>query len=117
MSDSPRIPKAILDAQRQVMELQRSAFTSSFKAINTVQERQEELLEKTLDQVPGLPSEAREAVDAWVSAFRSSRAQYLDAAEKGFDLFQDLIDRVAGDDSSADSSADSKDSADTEAKT
>ena len=106
---APPIPSGILELQKQILELQRSAFTSSFNALSDLQERQEALIESVAREAPGVPEEAKQAIDAWIDVVRRSRAQYLEAAQKGFDLYGQLVDRYSSspdDDSSDDDSSD-----------
>jgi hypothetical protein len=79
---SPGLPPQAIDLQRKLIELQRSAFESSFDAVSTIQDRQAELLQGLVEQLPGMPAEVGEALERWTEGFQRARQEYHDSAVK-----------------------------------
>ena len=59
------IPRQVLDFQKQILDFQRAAFENGYDAIVALQERQLELADRMMNQVPNLPDEARELIQTW----------------------------------------------------
>ena len=56
---------------KQMIQLNKTAFDSSFSAMNMVYEQNEKMFETFLTQAPGLPEEGKKAVKDWMSAYRN----------------------------------------------
>ncbi|HVS64486.1 MAG TPA: hypothetical protein VMT85_13395 [Thermoanaerobaculia bacterium] len=97
MSKGPAgLPPQLLALQRQMVELQRAAFESSFQAVATIQDRQADVLQGLADQMPAVAPELREALETWTASFRRAREEYHDSAERSYELLDQLFDRLSG---------------------
>ncbi|HVS13857.1 MAG TPA: hypothetical protein VMV46_08035 [Thermoanaerobaculia bacterium] len=92
---SPGLPPQAIDLQRKLIELQRLAFESSFDAVSTIQDRQAELLQGLVEQLPGMPAEVGEAMERWTEGFQRARQEYHDSAERSYELLDQVLDRLA----------------------
>lgn len=90
------VPKQLVDFQKQLLEFQKSAFDNTFNVLETMQEQQEELITRLIEQAPALPEEGREALKTWVASYRKGREEFRLSADKSFDLLQQYFDRISG---------------------
>ena len=97
------IPKQVLDYQRQVLEFQKAAFENGYNAIVALQERQLELADRMISQVPNLPDEARELMQTWRGAAEDGQRHFKHTVDGSFDAVTAYLDRLA--DGSTDSNA------------
>ncbi len=89
------IPRPVLDFQKQILDFQRNAFESGYDAIVALQERQIELADRMMNQVPNLPDEARELVETWRGAAADSQRQFKRTIDGSFDAVTEYLDRLA----------------------
>lgn len=92
----PGIPPQLLTLQRQMIELQRAAFESSFRAVSAIQDRQADVLQGLAAKVPGVAPEVHEALASWNEGFQRAREEYHQSAERSYELLDQLFDRLAG---------------------
>ncbi len=97
------IPRQMLAFQRQILDFQRAAFENGYDAIVALQERQLELADRMMNQMPNLPDEARELVDTWRNAAQDGQRQFRDTVDGSFEAMTTYLDRMAD---SSDESAD-----------
>lgn len=89
-----KIPKSLINFQRQLVEFQKSTFDSTFDAIAGFQDRQEEMLNDMLDKGKLLPDEGKQIIEAWVKTFKKGREDFRDAVETSYNLVDDYFDRL-----------------------
>ena len=89
--------KQMIDFQKQVVEFQRAAFDNSFNAIVTLQDQQEELVNRVLDSSGAVPEEAKEAVEAWTESAKKARDDFKTSTDRSFELLDKYFDRAGGD--------------------
>jgi len=74
--------KALL---KQVIDFQKATFDNSFRAMATLQEQGEQIVNMFLDQSPWLPEEGKKAVAEWINAYKKGRQDFRDYVESNFD--------------------------------
>lgn len=89
------IPRQVLAFQRQVLEFQRAAFENGYDAIVALQERQLELADRMMNQVPNLPDEARDLIRTWRGAAQEGQRQFKNTIDGSFDAVTSYLDRLA----------------------
>ncbi len=90
------IPRQVLDFQKQILDFQRAAFENGYDAIVALQERQLELADRMMNQVPNLPDEARELIRTWRGAAEDGQRQLKSTVDGSFDAVTAYLDRLAG---------------------
>ncbi len=93
----PTIPKQLLDYQKQVLEFQKAAFENGYNAIVALQERQLELADRMIGQVPNLPDEARALMQTWRDTAEEGQRQFKDTVDSSFATATNYLDRLAED--------------------
>lgn len=93
----PNIPRQILDIQKQILDFQKAAFENSYDALVALQERQLELADRMMNQVPNLPDEARELIRTWRGAAEEGQRQFKTTVDGSFEAVTTYLDRLAGD--------------------
>ena len=61
---------------KQVIDLQKTAFDNAFNAMVMLQDQTEKMTSSLLGQVPGLPEEAKKAINEWVKAYKKGRDDF-----------------------------------------
>ena len=89
------IPKQVLDFQKQVLDFQKAAFENGYNAIVALQERQLELADRMIDQVPNLPDEARALIQTWRDAAADGQRQFKNTVDGSFAAVTTYLDRLA----------------------
>ncbi|MDE2851428.1 MAG: hypothetical protein OYL92_08625 [Acidobacteriota bacterium] len=89
------IPRQVLAFQRQVLEFQRAAFENGYDAIVALQDRQLELADRMMNQVPNLPEEARDLIQTWRGAAQEGQRQFKNTIDGSFDAVTTYLDRLA----------------------
>ena len=93
MAARVRIPKPMIDAQRQVLHLQRSLFERTYRALSDLQEQQHALTDRILSRLPG-NAPFDELVDTWRHSADDSRAQYKQAIDESFSALESYLDEL-----------------------
>lgn len=93
--NQPKIPKQMLDYQKQVLEFQKAAFENGYNAIVALQERQLELADRMINQVPNLPDEARALMQTWRNAAQEGQRQFKNTVDGSFAAASTYLDRLA----------------------
>ncbi len=73
---------------KQVIDFQKTTFDNSFKAMSTLQEQGEKMIDMFLEQSPWLPEEGRKSVTEWLKAYKKGREEFKVIVEKNFDKVQ-----------------------------
>ena len=89
----PAIPKQVLDYQKQVLKFQQSAFENGYNAIVALQERQLELADRMIGQVPNLPDEARALMQTWRDAAEEGQRQFKNTVDGSFAAVTNYLDQ------------------------
>ena len=92
-----RIPKQMLEFQRQLVEFQKTAFDSTFNALSALQDQQRELMSRLLESSP-IPSELKQLMDEWGRALETGREQFRDSVDRSFETVESYLERLAGED-------------------
>ncbi len=74
--------KALL---KQVIDFQKATFDNSFRAMATLQEQGEQIVNMFLEQSPWLPPEGKTVVAEWINAYKKGREDFRDHVEVNFD--------------------------------
>lgn len=69
---------------KQLIDFQKATFDNSFKAMTTLQEQGEKMVETFIGQAPWLPDDGRKAVKDWMGAYKKGRESFKDAVEQNF---------------------------------
>jgi hypothetical protein len=96
-----KIPKQIVDFQRQLVEFQKQAFDSTFNALSALQDQQRELMSRLLEGAPALPSEMKQLLEEWGRALDTGRDQFRDTVDRSFETVESYLERLAGEDEPA----------------
>ncbi len=91
----PAIPKQVLDYQKQVLEFQKAAFENGYNAIVALQDRQLELADRMIGQVPNLPDEARALMQTWRDTAEEGQRQFKNTVDGSFSAVATYLDRLA----------------------
>jgi polyhydroxyalkanoate synthesis regulator phasin len=83
---------------KQMLDFQKATFDNSFKAMATLQEQGEKMVDTFLQQATWLPEEGKKAVNNWINAYREGREKYREAVEQNFEKVEAYF---AGTDKSA----------------
>jgi hypothetical protein len=97
MPDS-RVPKQFVEFQRQLVELQKQAFDSTFNALSAMQDQQRALMSRLIEGAPAVPGEMKELMDEWARALENGREQFRDTVDRSFETVESYLERLAGDD-------------------
>jgi len=73
---------------KQVIDFQKTTFDNSFKAMSTLQEQGEKMINMFLEQSPWLPEDGRKSVTEWLKAYKKGREEFKAIVEKNFDKVQ-----------------------------
>ena len=89
------ITKHMLDYQKQVLEFQKSAFENGYNAIVALQERQLELADRMIGQIPNMPDEARDLMRTWRGTAEEGQRQFKNTVDGSFAAATAYLDRLA----------------------
>lgn len=99
-----------------VVDLQKTTYDHTFKAIARVQEKSENAVSKVLHDAKWLPGEGKAVVKEWVHLLKTSRNDFNKTVDKSFDLITDYLKRVEAEAHKAHKSAAKKKKASAKAK-
>lgn len=99
-----QVPAPMIEFQRRVLELQRTAFTNAFEMAVRLQERRRDVVERFIDRVPNLPAESKELLDTWAQAADRNRETFRATVDKSFELIDGYYERLAAKGKPAESS-------------
>ena len=69
---------------KQMIDFQKNTFDNSFKAMTTLQEQGEKMVNMFLSQAPWLPEQGKKAIQDWVSAYKKGRESFKELVESQF---------------------------------
>lgn len=76
---------------KQMIDFQKATFDNSFKAMTTLQEQGEKMVNMFIEQAPWLPEEGRTAVTEWINAYKTGRDNFKDTVESNFNKVTDFF--------------------------
>jgi polyhydroxyalkanoate synthesis regulator phasin len=76
---------------KQMLDFQKSTFDNSFKAMTTLQEQGEKMVNMFVEQAPWLPKEGKQVVTDWVNAYRKGREEFKKIVESNFEKVQEYF--------------------------
>ncbi|HEX2463368.1 MAG TPA: hypothetical protein VHR17_02010 [Thermoanaerobaculia bacterium] len=97
----PKIPKQMVEFQRNLVEFQKQAFESTFNAFSAMQDQQRELMSRMLEGSPAVPGEMKQLLDEWARALETGREQFRDTVDRSFETVESYLERLAGEDEGA----------------
>lgn len=78
---------------RQMIQFNKTAFDSSFSAMNMVYEQNEKMFETFLNQAPGLPEEAKKAIKDWMSAYRTGCNDFKRQVDENYNKVEEYFNK------------------------
>lgn len=89
-----RIPAQLLEYQRRLIGVQKTAFDTTFNALASFQDQQQKMVERALRQIPRLPEEAQELMKTWQQAAEEARRRFKAAVDESYDAIDGYLDRL-----------------------
>jgi hypothetical protein len=83
-------------AVRQVIGLQKGAFTSWYDVVANAQDQAVSALDLMLDQSGLVPEEGRQALSSWISACQQERGRLKNFMDTGFTNLEKFIGKQTG---------------------
>ncbi len=81
---------------KQMIDFQKATFDNSFKAMTTLQEQGEKMVEMLLEQATWLPADGKKAVKDWIGAYKKGRDDFKKAVEQNFTKVEDFFTSAEG---------------------
>ncbi len=69
---------------KQVMDLNKAAFDSSFDAMTAMQDQTEKLVLSFLEKAPWFPEEGKKGINEWVKTYKKGREDFKSAADDSY---------------------------------
>jgi len=76
---------------KQVIDFQKSTFDNSFKAMSTLQEQGEKMVDTFLEQAAWLPADGKVAVNEWLDTYKNGRDNFMTSVEDNFQKVQGIF--------------------------
>ncbi len=76
---------------KQMIDFQKATFDNSFKAMATLQEQGEKMVDMFLQQAPWLPAEGKTAINEWIGTYRQGRDNFKNSVETNFSKVQEYF--------------------------
>lgn len=76
---------------KQMIDFQKNTFDNSFKAMTTLQEQGEKMVNMFLEQAPWLPEQGKKAIQDWISAYKKGREYFKELVESQFRKVQEYF--------------------------
>ncbi len=76
---------------KQIIEFNKTAFDTTFKAMVMLQDQLEAMTAMALDQSVGIPEEGKKAIDEWVKNYKKGRDEFKRAVDEGFRMLESLL--------------------------
>ena len=81
---------------KQMLEFNRTAFDNTFKAMLTVQEQNEKMMNTFLEQATWIPEEGRKLINEWVSAYKKGTGDFKKAADENYKKVVEFFETAKG---------------------
>jgi hypothetical protein len=89
-----RLPEGVVNLQKRSIERQRSAFDTTFQAVQSFQEGRESAIHNLLESSSFVPKEWRLMADAWIETARQSREGFREAVDTSYSLAEKFVARL-----------------------
>ncbi|MDM8515354.1 hypothetical protein QUF76_04085 [Desulfobacterales bacterium HSG16] len=76
---------------KQMIDFQKTTFDNSFKAMSTLQEQGEKMVNMFVEQAPWLPADGKQAITTWIDTYKKGRETFLDTVEKNFERVEEYF--------------------------
>ncbi len=76
---------------KKMLDFQKATFDNSFKAMSTLQEQGENMVNMFLEQAPWLPEEGKKTVVDWWAAYKKGRTDFMDSVEENYEKVRDYF--------------------------
>jgi len=73
---------------KQMIDFQKSTFDNSFKAMSTLQEQGDKMINTFLEQAAWLPADGKKAVNEWLDGYKQGRESFKTSVEENFQKVQ-----------------------------
>lgn len=77
---------------RQMLDANKAAFDSSFKAMAMIQQQAEKMTDTLLEQTTWLPEEGKAMIREWISACRKGRDDYKRIVDEGYEKVLEFLE-------------------------
>jgi hypothetical protein len=83
---------------KQVIDFQKTSFSSIFDAMATLQDQAVNTVDTVLDQTTWLPDDGRKAYQGWVDACQEERDRFKSYVDDGFSGLEKILssDKITG---------------------
>ncbi len=81
---------------RQMIQMNKFAFENIFQVMETSREQNEKMIKAFLDQAPQLPPEGKNAIQAWLSAWKTGCEDLKSRVDDGYRQMQEFFDQQSG---------------------
>jgi hypothetical protein len=79
---------------KQVIDFQKTSFSSTFDAMATLQDQAVSAVDAALDQATWLPDDGRKAIRGWVDVCQEERDRFKSYVDDGFNGLQKYLGNV-----------------------
>jgi polyhydroxyalkanoate synthesis regulator phasin len=76
---------------KQMLDFQKATFDNSFKAMSTIQEQGEKMVDRFIETATWMPEEGKNAVQNWMNAYKKGREEFITTVEKNYDKVQEYF--------------------------
>jgi sugar-specific transcriptional regulator TrmB len=82
---------------KQIIDFQKATFDNSFKALATLQEQGETMINASLNQAEWLPAEGKKAITEWLEAYKKARTEFKNTVDNNYKKVQEFFDSTGTD--------------------
>jgi F0F1-type ATP synthase delta subunit len=82
---------------KQIIDFQKTTFDNSFKALATLQEQGETMINASLNQAEWLPAEGKKAITEWLEAYKKARTEFKNTVDNNYKKVQEFFDSTGTD--------------------
>jgi hypothetical protein len=76
---------------KQMIDFNQTTFSNAFDAMILLQDQFEKVANTALDQIPGVGTEGRKAIENWAGVFKESRKNFKQQIDSGFEQAEKLF--------------------------
>ena len=76
---------------KQMIEVNKTTFDTTFNAINKLQDQMETLIDDLVTQASWLPKEGKTTIDEWVKAYKDGQDGFKKTVDQNFDKVLDYF--------------------------
>ena len=82
-----------MNALKQMIQFNKTAFDNTFNALEMARQQNEELILEFLDKSPQTPAEGKKAIKDWLSACKKSTKELKSQMDKAYDQVEEFLDQ------------------------